>query len=56
MNKAVEKILGTNNLPTDTRTIGKAAWDAGIHTGEKIGQKTSDIIDDIVDFIFGEDE
>ena len=54
MNKTVQKILGAVNVPTDTSTISKIAWETGMHTGETVGQKASDIIDDIVDFIFGE--
>ena len=54
MNKTVQRILGAVNVPTDTSTISKVAWETGMHTGEAVGQKASDIIDDIVDFIFGE--
>ena len=52
MNKTVQKIIGA--VTTDTSTISKIAWEAGMHTGETVGQKASDIIDDIVDLIFGE--
>ena len=54
MNKTVQRILGAVNVPMDTSTISKVAWETGMHTGEAVGQKASDIIDDIVDFIFGE--
>ena len=56
MNKTVEKILGAVNIPTDTASIGKVAWETGMHTGNAIGQKASDVIDDLVDFIFGSNE
>lgn len=54
MNKTAQRILSAVNVPTDTSTISKVAWEAGMHTGDAVGQKASDIIDDIVDFIFGE--
>ena len=54
LNKTVQRILGAENVPTDTSSISKVAWETGMHTGEAVGQKASDIIDDIVDFIFGE--
>lgn len=54
MNKTVQRILGAVSVPTDTSTISNVAWETGMHTGEAVGQNASDIIDDIVDFIFGE--
>ncbi len=54
MNSTVQKILGAVNVPTDTSSISKVAWETGMHTGTAIGQKVSDVIDDLVDFIFNE--
>ena len=56
MNKTVEKILGAVNIPTDTASISKVAWETGMHTGNALGQKASDVIDDLVDFIFSGNE
>ena len=56
MNKTVQKILNAVNVSTDTASISKAAWETGMHTGNALGQKASDVIDDLVDFIFGGNE
>lgn len=56
MNNTVEKILGAVNVPTDTTSISKVAWETGMHTGNAIGQKASDVIDDLVDYIFSKNE
>ena len=39
MNKTVQRILGAVNVPTDTSSISKVAWETGMHTGEAVGQK-----------------
>ena len=56
MNKTVQKILNAVNVPTDTASISKVAWETGMHTGNALGQKASDVIDDLVDFIFSGNE
>lgn len=56
MNKTVQRILSAVNVPTDTATISKVAWETGIHAGNALGQKASDVIDELVDYIFGGNE
>lgn len=53
MNATVKRILETVNVPTNTEDISKVAWEAGMHTGSSLGEKASNIIDEIVDFIMG---
>lgn len=56
MNTLLNRILDSVKLTSSTEKISKVAWETGMHTGNAIGEKASALIDEAVDFIFGENE
>ena len=43
---------GETNLPTTVRDLGEQVVKAGQEPGEKLGQGISDVIDEIIDYLF----